>query len=81
MLANALCATEGFAQYIIFAIYILIIIAVAIVCRRKSASVNEFLFSKKGVGGSLTERLIFPPSCSWDTPANSAIISGCPLFG
>ena len=54
MLANTLCAAEGFAQYIIFAVYILIIIVVAIVCRRKSASVNEFLFSKKGVGGWLT---------------------------
>lgn len=54
MLTNALCAADGFAQYIIFAAYILIIIVVAIVCRRKSASVNEFLFSKKGVGGWLT---------------------------
>lgn len=54
MLSNALCAADGFAQYIIFAVYILIIIVVAIVCRRKSASVNEFLFSKKGVGGWLT---------------------------
>ena len=48
MLTNALCAADGFAQYIIFAAYILIIIVVAIVCRRKSASVNEFLFSKSG---------------------------------
>ena len=54
MLTNALCAADGFAQYIIFAAYILIIIVVAIVCRRRSASVNEFLFSKKGVGGWLT---------------------------
>lgn len=42
------------AAYVIFAIYILIIVVVSIVCRRKSASVNEFLFSKKGVGGWLT---------------------------
>ncbi|MDD7398487.1 MAG: sodium:solute symporter family protein [Firmicutes bacterium] len=51
---NFSISATNVAAYIIFALYILMIIVVSIVCRRKSSSVNEFLFSKKGVGGWLT---------------------------
>ena len=51
---NFSVSAANVAAYIIFALYIAVIIVVSIVCRRKSSSVNEFLFSKKGVGGWLT---------------------------
>ncbi len=47
-------AVGGYSQYIIFAVYMLIIVIVAFVCRKKSKSVNDFLFASKGVGGWLT---------------------------
>ncbi|MDD4839607.1 MAG: sodium:solute symporter family protein [Clostridia bacterium] len=51
---STLISATGVWQYIIFALYMAIMITVALVCRKKSKSVNEFLFANKGVGGWLT---------------------------
>lgn len=50
---NFLSAT-GVLQYVIFALYILVIVTIAIICRSKSSSINEFMFAKKGIGGWLS---------------------------
>ncbi|NLZ25078.1 MAG: sodium:solute symporter family protein [Clostridiales bacterium] len=44
----------GVWQYVIFVLYIAIIVTVSILCRKKSTSVNEFLFSKQGLGAWLS---------------------------
>lgn len=50
---NLLSAT-GVAQYIIFALYLAVLIAVALVTAKKSKSLNDFMFASKGVGGWLS---------------------------
>lgn len=50
---NLLSAT-GVAQYIIFALYLAVLIVVALVTAKKSKSLNDFMFASKGVGGWLS---------------------------
>lgn len=51
---SSIISATGVWQYVIFALYIVMIVVVAIICRSKSSSINEFMFSKKGVGGWLS---------------------------
>ena len=51
---NNLLSAGGVAQYVIFALYLAILIAVAIISTKKSKSLNDFMFANKGVGGWLT---------------------------
>lgn len=53
-LVGAKNAAEGAWKFVIFAVYLLMIVGVAIYSRRKSKSMNDFLFASKGVGGWLT---------------------------
>lgn len=50
---NFLSAT-GVAQYVIFALYLAVLIVVALVTAKKSKSLNDFMFASKGVGGWLS---------------------------
>ena len=45
---------EVWPQWLIFAVYMAVILAVAVITRRKSASVEGFMFANKGVGGWLS---------------------------
>lgn len=51
-----LSATENtvWPQWLIFGVYMAVILAVALVTRRKSVSVEGFMFANKGVGGWLS---------------------------
>lgn len=52
-MSNTLSAT-GVAQYVIFALYLAVLIVVALITARKSKSLNDFMFASKGVGGWLS---------------------------
>lgn len=49
-----LLSAGGVAQYIIFAVYLAVLIGVAIISAKKSKTLNDFMFANKGVGGWLT---------------------------
>ena len=54
---NGLISAAGgeiWPQWLIFAVYMAVILAVAVITRRKSASVEGFMFANKGVGGWLS---------------------------
>ena len=54
MLSLISAANEVWPQWLIFGIYMAVILAVALVTRRKSTSVEGFMFANKGVGGWLS---------------------------
>ncbi len=54
MFSNLLCASANWSGWLIFALYIAMIVTVAIITRRKSTSVEGFMFANKGVGGWLS---------------------------
>lgn len=54
MLSILSAANEVWPQWLIFGIYMAVILAVALVTRRKSTSVEGFMFANKGVGGWLS---------------------------
>lgn len=47
-------STQVWPQWLIFGVYMAVILCVAIVTRRKSTSVEGFMFANKGVGGWLS---------------------------
>lgn len=47
-------AGEVWPQWLIFGVYMAVILAVALITRRKSTSVEGFMFANKGVGGWLS---------------------------
>ncbi|MEG2687754.1 MAG: sodium:solute symporter family protein [Clostridia bacterium] len=55
MLTSTLSAASGiWAQWLIFALYMAIILGIAIFTRKKSKSIDGFMFANKGVGGWLS---------------------------
>lgn len=55
MIANCLsAANDNWAQWLIFALYMAVILSVAFFTRKKSKSVEGFMFANKGVGGWLS---------------------------
>ena len=56
IMLSLLSAADGavWPQWLIFGIYMAVILAVALVTRRKSTSVEGFMFANKGVGGWLS---------------------------
>ena len=54
MTALLSATNEVWPQWLIFAVYMAVILVVAVVTRRKSASVEGFMFANKGVGGWLS---------------------------
>jgi len=54
MTSNILSANSNWAQWLIFSIYLAAILAVAFITRKKSKSVDSFMFANKGVGGWLS---------------------------
>lgn len=55
-MTSLICATNGevWPQWLIFGVYMAVILAVALFTRRKSTSVEGFMFANKGVGGWLS---------------------------
>lgn len=51
---QSLLATGTFSQYAIFFIYIAVLVGIAVFSRKKSKTINEFMFANKGVGGWLS---------------------------
>jgi SSS family solute:Na+ symporter len=49
-----LSAVSGYWHYVIFGAYLALIVTVAIICRKKSGTINGFLFANKGIGGWLS---------------------------
>ena len=54
MLSLISATTEVWPQWLIFGIYMAVILTVALITRRKSTSVEGFMFANKGVGGWLS---------------------------
>lgn len=53
-MSTILSSAEVWPQWLIFGIYIAVILAVAFITRKKSLSVEGFMFANKGVGGWLS---------------------------
>lgn len=54
MFTNILSVASNWAQWLIFSLYLAVILAVAFITRKKSNSIDSFMFANKGVGGWLS---------------------------
>lgn len=51
MLSQTISVSEAWPQWLIFALYMAIILGVAVFTRKKSKTIDGFMFANKGVGG------------------------------
>lgn len=54
MISTTLAVSEHWTQWLIFAVYMAIILSIAVFTRKKTTSVEGFMFANKGVGGWLS---------------------------